>query len=112
MEMLDFMLGWATIDVAGDDGTKLSAWPWRRGGLLTRRQPDPKEPYTICQKCKRYRSMPQGVNGPGGWSPFDKITGAGKARPEPRLCRCASARREPETPTRVASRPGAAPAQD
>ncbi|NLW49723.1 MAG: hypothetical protein GXY85_02625 [Candidatus Brocadiaceae bacterium] len=29
MEMLDFMLGWAYIDLARDDGRTMSRWPWR-----------------------------------------------------------------------------------
>jgi len=28
-EMLDFLLGWTTFDLAGDDGTKFGDWPWR-----------------------------------------------------------------------------------
>jgi len=32
MEMVDFIVGWTTIDIAGDDGTKLGTWsfPGRR----------------------------------------------------------------------------------
>ncbi|MHC5035057.1 MAG: hypothetical protein ACYTFZ_08480 [Planctomycetota bacterium] len=30
MEMIDFVLGWSTLDIAGDDGYKLSKWPWMR----------------------------------------------------------------------------------
>lgn len=29
MEIVDFFLGFATIDIAGDDGKKLGTWPWR-----------------------------------------------------------------------------------
>ena len=30
MEMLDFVLGWSTLDIVGDDGKKLGKWPWQR----------------------------------------------------------------------------------
>lgn len=36
MEMVDFVLGWTTLDLAGDDGHKLSKWPWN-----FRRRPEP-----------------------------------------------------------------------
>ena len=29
MEMVDFVLGFTTLDIAGDDGKKLGTWPWR-----------------------------------------------------------------------------------
>lgn len=28
MEMVDFLLGWTTLDIAGDDGRKIGKWPW------------------------------------------------------------------------------------
>jgi hypothetical protein len=33
MEMVDFVLGWTTIDISGDDGYKVGEWsfPWREG---------------------------------------------------------------------------------
>ncbi len=27
-QIADFVLGWATIDFAGDDGGKVGHWPW------------------------------------------------------------------------------------
>jgi hypothetical protein len=36
MEIVDFVLGWSTLDIAGDDGYKLSKWPWNR-----RKRPEP-----------------------------------------------------------------------
>jgi hypothetical protein len=30
MEMVDFVLGLALVDLAGDDGEPLGTWPWRR----------------------------------------------------------------------------------
>jgi len=29
MQMVDFALGWACIDIAGDDGRKYGLWPWQ-----------------------------------------------------------------------------------
>ena len=29
VEVLDFALGWTTLDIACDDGKRLSRWPWR-----------------------------------------------------------------------------------
>jgi len=29
MEILDFLVGFTTIDIAGDDGVKMGHWPWR-----------------------------------------------------------------------------------
>ena len=28
MEMIDFILGWTTLDIGGDDGRKVGRWPW------------------------------------------------------------------------------------
>jgi len=28
-ELLDFMLGFTTFDLCGDDGHKISKWPWQ-----------------------------------------------------------------------------------
>jgi len=115
LEMLDFMLGFAAIDIAGDDGYTYSRWPWQRGAILTDFDPDPDEPYTVCAKCKGYRDMPQGVDGPGGWSPFDKMKPAGdeddKKKPEPkkppRMCRCPKPRPAPVKKAEVSARPAA-----
>ncbi len=30
MEMVDFVLGWSTLDIAGDDGYRYAKWPWQR----------------------------------------------------------------------------------
>lgn len=57
LQMLDFMLGFFTIDVCGDDGTKHGAWPWQRGTILT----DP----------EATRKVVEPENGPGGPSPFE-----------------------------------------
>jgi hypothetical protein len=27
-EILDFALGWTTLDIANDDGVKFGHWPW------------------------------------------------------------------------------------
>ena len=115
LEMLDFMLGFAAIDIAGDDGYTYSRWPWQRGAILTDFDPDPDEPYTVCAKCKGYRDMPQGVDGPGGWSPFDKMKPAGdeddKKKPEPkkppRMCRCPKPRPAPVKKAEASARPAA-----
>ena len=29
MEMIDFVLGWTTLDIGGDDGKTIGKWPWR-----------------------------------------------------------------------------------
>jgi hypothetical protein len=34
MEMIDFLAGWATLDLSGDDGYEFGAWPGRRRGQL------------------------------------------------------------------------------
>jgi len=31
-EILDFILGWTTYDLCGDDGGKVSKWPWQPVG--------------------------------------------------------------------------------
>jgi hypothetical protein len=31
MEMIDFLLGWAGIDVANDDGVKFGHYAWQKG---------------------------------------------------------------------------------
>ena len=110
LEMLDFMLGFAAIDIAGDDGTKYSAWPWQRKRLLTRFEPLTDEPYTVCSKCGKYHSLPKGADGPGGTSPFDKLGGAKEPKPDPPLCRGVAAPREPQRPAAVVRRPTLAPA--
>jgi len=30
LEMVDFLLGWSTLDIACDDGKKMSKWPWQQ----------------------------------------------------------------------------------
>jgi len=30
MEMIDFILGFTTLDIAGDDGHRFAKWPWNR----------------------------------------------------------------------------------
>ena len=64
LEMLDLMLGFTTIDIAGDDGVKHGAWPWKRGAILTNPEATKKVKYP--------------PDGPGGKSPFRKKK-AGKA---------------------------------
>ncbi len=34
MQMVDFALGFAGIDIAGDDGRELGLWPWETEGEL------------------------------------------------------------------------------
>ena len=29
MEMIDFVLGWTTLDIGGDDGKPIGKWPWK-----------------------------------------------------------------------------------
>jgi len=110
LEMLDLMLGFAAIDIAGDDGTEYGSWPWQRRAILTNFKPQGKEGYTKCPKCKGYYSLPKGVDGPGGKSPFDKMSGADKKpKKQPPLCRCKTVEAEPEAepvePAAVAARP-------
>ena len=31
-DMLDFLLGWTTFDLAGDDGDRFGHWPWQKKG--------------------------------------------------------------------------------
>ena len=117
IEMLDFMLGFAAIDIAGDDGYTYSRWPWQRGAILTDFSPDPDDPYTVCAKCKGYHDMPQGIAGPGGWSPFDKLKGAGdkddKKRPKPKakklppMCKCPKPKAAPKKKADASARPAA-----
>ena len=64
LEMLDLMLGFTTIDIAGDDGVKHGAWPWQRGAILTNPE-----------ATKKVKGP---ADGPGGKSPFRKSE-AGKA---------------------------------
>jgi len=111
------MLGFAAIDIAGDDGYQYSRWPWQRGAILTDFDPDPDEPYTVCAKCKGYHDLPQGVDGPGGWSPFDKMKlGKGeddkkkpkpKPKKPPRMCRCPKPRPAPAKKADASARPAA-----
>lgn len=32
LELLDFLLGWTTLDIACDDGGKAGKWPWQKDG--------------------------------------------------------------------------------
>jgi len=29
LQMLDLLLGWAGLDITGDDGRKFGRWPWQ-----------------------------------------------------------------------------------
>jgi hypothetical protein len=91
LEMLDFMLGFAAIDIAGDDGTEFSSWPWRRGAILTDFSPEPGEPFTKCAACGGFRNVPEDIDGPGGKSPFTSMKGEGEepVKPKPPTpCKC------------------------
>ena len=105
LEMVDFLLGFAAIDISGDDGTKYSAWPWERGRLFTRFTPPTDEPYTVCGKCGRYHSLPKGVDGPGWWSPFERYGGGAKHKKDAPVCRCASGPHQPIAVARRLSQP-------
>jgi len=32
LEILDFLLGWTTLDICGDDGREIGHWPWQQDG--------------------------------------------------------------------------------
>ena len=82
LEMLDFMLGFTTIDIAGDDGVKHGAWPWKRGAILTNPEATKK--------------VKEPADGPGGKSPFPKKK-AGKA-PKKKTARPAATRTTTPSP--------------
>ena len=45
MEMVDFLLGWTTFDICGDDGEQRGDWPWRKSNPRTKEVYRPKLPY-------------------------------------------------------------------
>ena len=46
-EIADFLLGWTTFDLAGDDGKKPGEgdWPWRKDKPRKKPVPRPKLPF-------------------------------------------------------------------
>jgi len=44
-ELFDFLMGWTTFDLCGDDGKKQGDWPWRKNKPRKKPVYRPKLPY-------------------------------------------------------------------
>lgn len=86
MEMVDFVLGFAGIDIAGDDGYKLGQWPWAPLIDPSRAKREPQ--FTMCTRCGGRRYSQHMLDSIGSWSPFTDIEGAEPPAPVHRLCKC------------------------
>ena len=96
MEAVDFALGFAGIDIAGDDGYKLGLWPFEGGGVLSWWKPDREPMYRVCSTCGGRQYTRAAKHGAGGGSMFKAMRIiAGSSEPEG-ACTC--------SPTRVTAR--------
>jgi hypothetical protein len=58
MEIADFVLGWALIDIGGDDGRKMGKWPWKPKSCLPD-EPDAESIWSVWKRKKAAQGVPR-----------------------------------------------------
>lgn len=100
MEMADFLLGFAGIDIAGDDGRKLGQSPQELDTPFAWARGEPEPIYTHCERCGGRLYAPGVARGPGGWSPVRSVRSIFVRREPANVCHCPASQ-----PRTVARRP-------
>ncbi len=91
-EMADFLLGFAGIDIAGDDGRKLGSGIAELHNPIVWARGEPEPPYTHCERCGKRIYAPELAQGPGGWSPVRAARKLFVRCESQNVCRCPGSR--------------------